>query len=71
MSALLGYFGLPGGVEILVLLAVILLLFGNRLPGAMRSLGRSVVEFKKGVHDNDEGEEPARVEGDTKKEATG
>ena len=25
------------------------LLFGNRLPSVMRSLGRSVVEFKKGV----------------------
>ena len=28
---------------------VALLLFGNRLPSVMRSLGRSVVEFKKGV----------------------
>ncbi|MBQ4202728.1 MAG: twin-arginine translocase TatA/TatE family subunit, partial [Thermoguttaceae bacterium] len=25
------------------------LLFGNRLPSVMRSVGRSVVEFKKGV----------------------
>ena len=29
---------------------IALLLFGNRLPGMMRSLGRSVVEFKKGVN---------------------
>lgn len=28
---------------------VAVLLFGNRLPHVMRSLGRSVVEFKKGV----------------------
>ena len=28
---------------------VAFLLFGNRLPSVMRSLGRSVVEFKKGV----------------------
>jgi len=28
---------------------VVLLLFGNRLPSVMRSLGRGVVEFKKGV----------------------
>ena len=28
---------------------IALLLFGNRLPSVMRSLGRSVVEFKKGV----------------------
>ena len=38
-----------GPVEILIVGAVILLLFGNRLPGVMRSVGRSVVEFKKGV----------------------
>jgi len=24
-------------------------LFGNRLPSVMRSMGRSIVEFKKGV----------------------
>ena len=29
---------------------VAFLLFGNRLPSVMRSLGRSVVEFKKGVN---------------------
>ena len=29
------------------------LLFGKRLPGLMNSLGRSVVEFKKGVNDTD------------------
>ncbi len=29
--------------------AVIFLLFGNRLPSVMRSLGQGVVEFKKGL----------------------
>ena len=33
---------------------VVLLLFGNRLPMVMRSLGRSVNEFKRGVGDTDE-----------------
>ena len=28
---------------------VALLIFGNRLPNVMRSLGKSVTEFKKGV----------------------
>ena len=28
---------------------VALLVFGNRLPSVMRSLGKSVTEFKKGV----------------------
>ncbi len=41
----------------LVILVVVLLLFGNRLPTLMRSLGRSVVEFKKGINDTDEEEE--------------
>lgn len=46
--------GLP---EILILMLVILLLFGNRLPGVMRSLGQGVVEFKKGVQGIEEEDE--------------
>lgn len=42
-------FGLPGGYEFLVVAFVALLIFGNRLPSVMRSLGKSVTEFKKGV----------------------
>jgi len=41
--------GMPGGVELLVVAFVGVLLFGNRLPKIMRSIGSSVVEFKKGV----------------------
>jgi sec-independent protein translocase protein TatA len=50
-----------GPTEILIVGAVILLLFGNRLPSVMRSVGRSVVEFKKGVQgieDDSEGTTP-------------
>jgi sec-independent protein translocase protein TatA len=42
-----GPFGSP--VALIVLGIIAILLFGNRLPSVMRSLGRSVVEFKKGV----------------------
>ena len=42
-------FMMPGPLEMGIIAGVVLLLFGNRLPGAMRSLGRSVVEFKKGI----------------------
>jgi len=54
-------FGL-GPVELLVVGVVILLLFGNRLPTLMRSLGRGVIEFKKGAQGIDEdGEEGSQV----------
>ena len=42
-------FAMPTQVTIIVVAIVAFLLFGNRLPSVMRSLGRSVVEFKKGV----------------------
>ncbi len=46
-------FGLSGW-EWLIILVVLLLLFGQRLPSVMRSLGKSVTEFKKGMNDLDE-----------------
>jgi sec-independent protein translocase protein TatA len=39
----------PGALELIIIGVVVLLLFGNRLPSVMRSLGRGVIEFKKGV----------------------
>jgi sec-independent protein translocase protein TatA len=41
-------FGL-GMAEILVVCLIGLLLFGNKLPGLARSLGRSFMEFRKEV----------------------
>jgi sec-independent protein translocase protein TatA len=38
-------------VEIAIFGVIVLLVFGNRLPGVMKSMGRSVVEFKKGASD--------------------
>jgi sec-independent protein translocase protein TatA len=35
--------------KLLFLLAIVLLLFGTRLPAIARSLGQSVVEFKRGI----------------------
>lgn len=49
MSCLFAYFGMPGPMEMLVIALIILLLFGNRLPSVMRSMGKGIVEFKKGV----------------------
>ncbi len=59
MSPLFGFFGMPGHLEMIIILAIMLLLFGNRLPSVMRSLGRGVVEFKKGVHGIEEDIEEA------------
>ncbi len=53
MSLLLGFFGTHPW-EILIIGFVVLLLFGNKLPSLMRSMGRSVVEFKKGVKEIEE-----------------
>jgi len=45
----LGFFTNLGSTELLIIGFVSLLIFGNRLPSVMRSLGKSVTEFKKGV----------------------
>ena len=49
-SSLLG-FGF-GTQEIIIVAIVFLVLFGGaRLPGLMRNMGRSINEFKAGMHD--------------------
>jgi sec-independent protein translocase protein TatA len=40
-----------GTTELLIFLAIILILFGKRIPGAMRSLGAGLREFKTGLKD--------------------
>ena len=48
INPLFAMFGL-GPTELLIVAAVVLLLFGTRLPKVMRSLGEGIVEFKRGV----------------------
>ena len=45
--------GLPGGIEWIFLLAIVLLLFGSKkLPELARGLGKSITNFKSGLHED-------------------
>jgi sec-independent protein translocase protein TatA len=51
--------GSLGAPELIIILAVVLLLFGAaRLPKLARSLGQASREFKKGLSEGKEEEEP-------------
>lgn len=46
---------MPGGMELLVIVGVILLFFGgSKLPSLARGLGQSIKEFKKASREEDE-----------------
>ena len=42
-------FWTPGPLELILILAALVLLFGRRLPEIARGMGKSLSEFKKGV----------------------
>lgn len=44
--------------QLVIVLVIVLLLFGNRLPSVARSLGQSLTEFRKGMKELDD--EPTR-----------
>jgi sec-independent protein translocase protein TatA len=59
----LGFMGLPGHTEIILIVFVILLLFGaKKLPELSRSLGKSLGEFKKGQKEGTEPDQEDEVE---------
>ena len=64
----------PQGLDWLWILLIVLLIFGRRLPEVAKSLGKSLSEFKKGIHEaeqtKDEFEKDVRKIGeDVAKEA--
>ncbi len=48
-TQILALLGLPGYSEIAILLVIGLIIFGKRLPEVGRNLGKSIIEFKKGI----------------------
>lgn len=59
-----------GPTELIVILIILLVLFGgSKLPGLAKGLGQSIKEFKKASKDEPEAEKPAGSAEATKKEA--
>lgn len=57
----------PSPLQLLIVAVIALLLFGDRLPQVMRSIGKSVVEFKKGVQGIEEDVKNSKTATDEKK----
>ena len=50
MNNLLLFWGVPGGMEWIVILLIVLVLFGaNRLPQLAKGMGESIRNFKQGM----------------------
>jgi len=59
-ASLFAVFGL-GPMEMMIVGGIALLLFGNRLPGALHSVGRSIKMFQKGLNDPSDELAPSEV----------
>lgn len=61
MTTLAIFEGILSPTHMIILLVIALLVFGHRLPQVARGMGKSIVEFKKGLKDvGEEVEESTR-----------
>ncbi len=42
-------FSMPSGWEWIIIGVIVFIIFGRRLPGVMKSIGKSFAEFRKGL----------------------
>ncbi|ASB49513.1 twin-arginine translocase TatA/TatE family subunit [Alkalitalea saponilacus] len=55
MTSQLFLLGMPGGWELIVIILIVVLLFGGRkIPELMKGLGQGMKEFKKARNEKDE-----------------
>jgi TatA/E family protein of Tat protein translocase len=54
----LAFFGNLAGPDMLIILGVALLIFGRRLPEVGKNLGKTIVEFKKGLSGREGEDQP-------------
>jgi len=68
MQPMLSFIGSLGFGELVIIGIIGLLIFGNRLPSVGRSLGKGIVEFKKGLRGMKDDMDEAMEEAERKAE---
>ena len=60
------HLGIPGGIEIYIIIGVVVLLFGaKKIPELARSMGTGINQFKKGLSDAGDDEPQALDKGES------
>jgi sec-independent protein translocase protein TatA len=59
----------PGPMEIILVLVIVLLLFGGKkIPELMKGMGKGIRNFKDGINSDEDSEEEKDTKKDTRKE---